>query len=184
MTSPTPKQTNRSESFWLAFEKFALVFSFSVNIVLLVAVLVLLGLLIPIKNQVARPIVDQVMGEIHRLGDTHIQTTVTVEDEIQVKFDLPLNQEVNVTTTAPVPLTTDAYFTLPGGGGYIRGTVSIELPANTTLPVLLNTTVPVDQKVPVKLSVPVDINLGDTDLKAVVDSFEELLQPIDDLLGE
>ena len=174
----------RSESFWLAFEKFALIFSFSMNVILLIVVLVLLGLLIPIKNQIAQPIMSQVMGELDRLGETHIKTTVVVEDEIQVKFDLPLNQEVNVTTTAPVPLTTDAFFTLPGGGGYIKGTVSIDIPADTTLPVLLNTTVPVDQMVPVKLSVPVDINLGDTDLQVVVDSFGELLEPIDIFLGK
>ena len=146
----------RSESFWLAFEKFALIFSFSMNVILLIVVLVLLGLLIPIKNQIAQPIMSQVMGELDRLGETHIKTTVVVEDEIQVKF----------------------------GGGYIKGTVSIDIPADTTLPVLLNTTVPVDQMVPVKLSVPVDINLGDTDLQVVVDSFGELLEPIDIFLGK
>lgn len=175
---------NRGEAFWLAFEKFALLFSFTVNVVLLIVVLVLVGLVLPLKNQVARPMMDQVMAEIDRLGNTHIQTTVTVEDEIRVKFDMPLNQEVTVTTTEPVPMTTGAYFVLPGGGGYIRGTVSIDLPADTTLPVMLNTTVPVDQMVPVKLSVPVDINLGDTDLKDSVDNFKALLEPIDNLLGE
>lgn len=178
------RTVNRSEAFWLAFERLALLFSFTVNVILIIVVLVMAGLLLPIKNQIARPLMDQVMGEIDRLGNTHIETTVTVEDEIQVKFDLPLNQEVNVTTTAPVPLTTAAYFVLPGGGGYIRGTVSIDLPADTTLPVLLNTTVPVDQMVPVKLEVPVDINLGNTDLKTSVDNFRALLEPIDDLLGE
>lgn len=178
------KPEKRTEAFWLAFERFALIFSFSMNVILLIVVLVLLGLLLPIKNQVARPMMSQVMGEIDRLGTTHIQTTVTVEDEIQVKFDLPLDQAVDVTTTAAVPITTDAYFTLPNGGGYIRGTVNIDLPADTKLPVRLNTTVPVDQMVPVKLTVPVDINLGDTDLKVSVDNFKALLEPIDAMLGE
>ncbi|UCC61631.1 MAG: hypothetical protein JSV36_12585 [Anaerolineae bacterium] len=178
------KPVIRGSSFWLAFERFALVFSFSMNVILLVVVLVLAGLLLPIKNYVARPIMDQVMAEIDQLGETHIKTTILVEDEIQVKFDLPLNQAVNVTTMAPVPIETAAFFTLPGGGGYIRGTVSIELPANTVLPVRLNTTVPVDQMVPVRMEVPVDINLGETDLKTSVDNFKALLEPIDNLLGK
>ena len=178
------KSENRGESFWLAFEKFALIFSFTMNIILLVVVLVLLGLLIPIKNQIARPMMDDVMSEIDRLGETHIKTTITVQDEIQVKFDLPLKQEVNVTTTEAVPLTTEAYFPLPGGGGYSRGTVSIDIPSGTTLPVLLDTTVPVDQMVPITMDVPVDIDLGDTDLKTSVDNFRILLEPIDSLLGE
>lgn len=175
---------NRSETYWMAFERFALLFSFIMNVILLIVVLVLVGLLLPIKNQVARPIMDKVMAEIDRLGSTHIQTTVVVEDEIRVKFDLPLQQKVTVTTTEPVPLTTEAHFILPGGGGYIKGTVSIDIPTDTDLPVLLDTTVPVDQMVPVKLEVPVDINLGDTDLKASVDNFRALLEPIDNLLGK
>jgi hypothetical protein len=172
------------EAFWMAFEKFALLFSFIVNVILLVVVLVLLGLVIPIRDFIARPIMNDVMAEIDRLGETHIETEITVEDEIQVKFDLPLSQEVTVTTTEPVPLTTNAFFTLPGGGGYIRGTVSLNLPAGTSLPVTLDTTVPVDQMVPVKMVVPVDINLGDTDLKKSVDNFKALLEPVDKMLGK
>jgi hypothetical protein len=178
------KSEKRREAFWLAFERFALLFSFCMNAILLIVVLVLAGLLLPIRNQVARPMMSRVMGEIDRLGNTHIQTTVTVKDEIQVKFNLPLEQDVDVTTTEAVPLTTQARFVLPGGGGYIVGTVSIDLPANTTLPVRLSTTVPVDQMVPVELSVPVDINLGDTDLKTSVDNFRDILEPIDAMLGE
>jgi hypothetical protein len=174
----------QGEAFWLAFERFALIFSFVMNVILLVVALVLLGLLLPIRDQIARPTMDKVMAELDSLGNTHIKTMIVVEDEIQVKFDLPLNQAVDVKTTAPVPLTTDAYFTLPGGGGYIRGTVNIELPADTTLPVTLNTTVPVDQMVPVRMEVPVDIDLGQTDLKKSVDNFRALLEPIDSLLGK
>ena len=178
------KSVIQGASLWLAFEKFALVFSFSVNVILLVVVLVLAGLLLPIRDYIARPIMDKVMVEIEQLGETHIKTTIVVEDEIQVKFDLPLNQAVNVTTLAPVPIETAASFTLPAGGGYIRGTVSLDLPTGTVMPVMLNTTIPVDQMVPVKLTVPVDINLGETDLKTSVDNFKALLEPIDNLLGE
>lgn len=178
------KSVIQGASFWLAFEKFALVFSFSVNVILLVVVLVLVGLLLPIRDYIARPIMDKVMTEIEQLGETHIETTIVVEDEIQVKFDLPLNQAVNVTTLAPVPIETAASFTLPAGGGYIRGTVSLDLPTGTVMPVMLNTTIPVDQMVPVKLTVPVDINLGETDLKTSVDNFKALLEPINNLLGE
>jgi hypothetical protein len=178
------KPAVQGSSFWLAFERFALIFSFCMNAILLLVVLVLLGLLLPIRDFVRSQYMDPVMAEIDRLGNTHIKTTVFVEDEIQVKFDLPLSQAVQVTTIAPVPLETEAFFTLPGGGGYIRGTVSLDLPEGTVLPVMLDTTVPVDQMVPVKLEVPVDINLGDTDLKASVDNFKALLVPLDDLLGE
>lgn len=178
------KPVVQSSSFWLAFERFALIFSFSMNVILLIVVLVLLGLLLPIRDHLARPTMDKVMAEIDRLGDTHIKTTVVVEDEIQVKFDLPLEQEVDVTTTGPVEIKNAADFYLPGGGGYIHGTVKMDLPAETTLPVRLKATVPVDQMVPVRMEVPVDINLGDTDLKETVDNFKALLEPVNALLGK
>jgi len=38
--------------------------------------------------------------------------------------------------------------------------------------------------VPVKMIVPVDIDLGDTDLKTSVDNFKALLEPIDTMLGK
>jgi len=174
----------RGETFWLAFEKFALLFSFVVNVILLIVVLVLLGMVIPIRDYIARPMMNNVMTEIDRLGETHIETEITVEDQIQVKFDLPLKQKVNVTTTEPVLIENNASFVLPGGGGYIRGRVSLYLPADTTLPVMLDTTVPVDQMVPITMTVPVDINLGDTDLKKSVDNFKALLEPVDSLLGK
>jgi hypothetical protein len=175
----------KSDAFWLAFERFALILSFIMNVGLIVLVLVLLGLLLPIRDLIARPTMDKLMAEINRLGTMHIKDEIPVENQmIRVKFDLPLSQEVNVTTTAPVPLTTQASFTLPGGGGYILGTVNIELPTNTVLPVMLDTTVPVDQMVPISMIVPVDIDLGKTDLKTVADNLKALLEPIDDLLGE
>lgn len=178
------RNVSQGEAFWLAFERLALVFSFTMSVVLLVVVLVLLGFLLPIRDQIARPTMDKVMAEIDRLGSTHIKTTIPVKDSIRVKFDLPLSQKVDVTTTEAIPLTTDAYFVLPGGGGYIQGTVSIELPANTTLPVQLNTTVPVDQEVPVEMDVDVDIDLAETDLKTSVDNFKALLKPVHQFLGE
>ncbi len=173
------------EAFWLAFERFALIFSFVMNVILLVVVLVLLGLLLPIRDLVARPTLDKVMAEIDRLGTMHIVDEIPVEGQkIRVKFDLPLKQEVNVTTTAPVPLNTQAQFVLPCGGGYIWGTVKLDLPVNTTLPVMLDTKVEVDQMVPITMTVPVDIDLGQTDLKLISDNFKALLAPVNTLLGE
>jgi hypothetical protein len=173
------------EAFWMAFEKFALLFSFIVNVILLVVVLVLLGLVIPIRDFIARPIMNDVMAEIDRLGTIHIVDDIPVENQkIGIKFDLPLKQDVKVTTIAPVPLETEAFFTLPGGGGYIRGTVSLDLPANTVLPVTLDATVPVSQMVPITMTVPVDIDLGKTDLKTSVDNFRALLEPVNKMLGK
>jgi hypothetical protein len=178
------KSGEQSEAFWVVFERFALLFSFTMNIILLIVVLVLVGLIVPVKNQIAQPVMDKMMAEIDRLGNAHIKTTIVVEDEIQVKFDLPLDKEIDVKTTDIVPMTSEAYFTLPNGGGYIRGTVNIDLPADTTLPVRLNTTVPVDQIVPVRLEVPVDIALADTDLKVSVDNFKALLAPLNSLVSD
>ena len=58
------KSVVQGSSFWLAFEKFALIFSFFMNGILLVVVLVLLGLLLPIRDYIARPTMDKVMAAL------------------------------------------------------------------------------------------------------------------------
>jgi hypothetical protein len=73
--------------------------------------------------------------------------------------------------------------TLPGGGGVINGTVSLNLPAGTELPVALNIVVPVDQTIPVELDVDVDIPLNETELGQPFGDLQAIFAPLDELLS-
>jgi hypothetical protein len=181
--------------FWRGFRNFAILFSFIVNFVLIIVLLVVLTLLFQIKTGIAEPLVNGLyasftgLNEARILTNINVKDTIVVRDTIPVKLNIPLQQNTVVTLTEPVNLNANANFTLPGGGGSIRGSVAITLPAGLNLPVALNLNVPVDSplpvelKVPIDLNVPVDIPLKDTQLNDVAVSLRNVVLPFVNLLN-
>jgi hypothetical protein len=164
----------RLKRFWNAFKNIAILFSFTVNFVLVIVVAVLLWNAIPalqtvfaLKNGLVEPLLDNLDAAFVGLGESEITTTIGVEDRIPIEFDLPLDQSLPidfplpidqntvVVLNEPVPLSLPARFNLPGGGGVINGTVSLSLPTGMRLPIRLSMVVPVTSTVPVRMTVPV-----------------------------
>ncbi|MBN1486736.1 MAG: hypothetical protein JW981_03780 [Anaerolineae bacterium] len=192
MTESLQPQSERK--FGAAFKNFAIIFSFVVNVILVLVLLVLVifpGLGFTIKANLVDPLVTDLDNAFMALAATTIETQVVVSDTIPVQFNLPLNQNTDVILTQAVPLQANATFFLPGGGGAINGTVSLNLPEGMKLPVSLSMDVPVDTTIPVVLNVPVEILLGKAgmqpavdQLRAVLDPVKVILQAIPDSTGE
>jgi hypothetical protein len=199
------EKTKDRELFWNAFKNVAIVFSFAVNIVLLI---VLLALLVPgvrtllvLRNGLLEPLVTDLDGAFISLGQATIDTTVRIDESIPINFTLPLNQSLPIDFELPidenttvyltqnVPIDAPATFTFPSTGGAISGRVRLALPAGMPLPVRLDLSVPVKQQVPVELKVPVsqevpiqmdvpvEITLGESGLDVVVGELRQALVP-------
>lgn len=169
---------------WQAFKTFAILFSFTINFILIIVLLLAAPLILPIVGQIAVPIVGGLNQSFVDMGEARIVRVIKVDDTIPISFVLPLNTETNVRITQPVPLSVPATMVLPAGGGVINGTVSLSLPAGTTLPVALNLEVPVDQEIPVQLDVAVDIPLNETELGQPFGDLQAIFTPLDDLLTD
>jgi hypothetical protein len=174
-----------------------IVFSFIVNIVLAVVVLVLGILLFSIKNSIAQPLIGGLHSSFVQMDNAHIVTTInvkdtiTVDDQLPVVFDLPLNQATVVTLTAPTTINGATIVQLNAGGLQLYNAVGdIVLPAGTGLPVQLSLVVPVSQTVPVvlnvpiNLNVPVDIALNQTDLHPPFTNLANIVGPYNALLEQ
>lgn len=196
----------RLKRFWGAFRNIAIVFSFVVNFVMVVALLVLavpgLRAAFALKVGLVEPLLSNLDAAFVGLGDSTIRTTIPIDQPTRIRFDLPLDQQLPidfplsieqdtvVTLNAPVPLTLPATFNLPGGGGSINGTVSLSLPPGTRLPIHLSMivpvsatipvrmTVPVDQDVPIQMDVPVSIRLGESGLDPAVEQLRAVFRPL------
>ncbi len=70
------------------------------------------------------------LGVRRTWGRSSITDTIKINQQVPVRFDLPLKQDTVVTTQSPVPISTQATFSL-GQFGSINGTVSLQLPAGT-----------------------------------------------------
>ncbi len=200
-------ERRRVRHFWSAFRDIAILFSFAVNFVL---VLVLLIVTLPaidtifyLKTDLVEPLLNNLDTAFLGLGEATIDTTVQIDEPIPIQFDLPLDQplpiyfdlaieqDTNVVLQQSVPLYgLPAQFNLPGGGGMINGSVSLALPAGLQLPVHLSMVVPVSKTIPVRLNVPVSetvpiqmivpvhITLGESGLDPVVNELRGALQPV------
>lgn len=168
---------------WQAFKTFAIIFSFVVNLVLVLVIFLALPLILPGVNGIAKPLVTGLSDSFVQMGEASIVRTISVDDEIPVVFNLPLQEQTDVVLQEAVPMSVPATFVLPAGGGTINGVVSLQLPAGTSLPVALDLTVPVSTTIPVSLDVGVDIPMQETELAVPFNTLRTLFQPLDAFLG-
>lgn len=168
---------------WQAFKSFAIFFSFTMNLILLVVLFIAAPLIIPIVAGIASPIVGGLNSSFEDMNNASIQRSIAVDDSLDIGFILPLDTTTNVVVVEDVPLQgVPAQFILPGGGGAINGQVYLSLPEGLSLPVHLDLEVPVSQTIPVQLDVAVDIPLAETELGQPFTKLQSLFAPLDALL--
>ncbi len=167
---------------WNAFKNIAIVFSFIVNFILVLVLLLTPKPLFMAKTQVAEPLLLDLDSAFAALGETNIVSTVYITDTMPVVFDLPLAQNTNVVLVSAVPLQAPATFVLPGGGGAIHGTVQLALPQGMALPVALNLMVPVSTTVPVIMQVPVEIPLAKAGMAPAIEQLRAVFSPVTGML--
>ena len=164
--------------FWGAFKNVAIIFSFTVNFILVLVLLLSPAPLFMTKTQIVEPLLNNLDTAFMGLGETVISQTVPVNTTMPISFTLLLQQDTNVILVAPVPLQAPATFYLPGGGGAINGTVSLNLPTGMTLPVNLNMEIPVSETIPVVIDVPVRLNLSEAGMQSAIEELRAVFSPI------
>jgi len=196
----------RLKRFWGAFKDVAILFSFIVNFVMVILLMVIsvpaLQTTFALKTGLLEPLLNDLDAAFVGLGEASIDATINIDEQLPIQFDLPLDetlpvqfdlvlrQHTSVVLQQPVPLYgLPAQFNLPGGGGVINGNVSLSLPAGLQLPVSLDLVVPVSQTIPVhmlvpvsqtipvRMEVPVHIPLGESGLDPVVYDLRSAIRP-------
>jgi hypothetical protein len=178
---PAKRATRGSSGFgplWNAFKNIAILFSFIVNIILVLVLLLTPEPVFMAKSQVAEPLLLDLDSAFAALGETRIESTVYITDTMPVVFDLPLAQNTQVVLVEPVPIQAPATFVWPAGGGAIHGTVQLVLPQGLILPVSLNLMVPVSTTVPVVMQVPVEIPLAEAGMAPAIEQLRAVFSPL------
>jgi hypothetical protein len=185
---PSIRFTSGKLKFLPAFWTIASVFSFAVNLVLLI-VLALILQNFHILGVTLTKLPDHLLGGLYtnfvKMDQAHIRTVIPVSKEIPVQFTLNVSGSTNVTLSEDVVITGALVTVNTGGLNINRARADIILPQGTVLPIFIqNLVVPVDQKVLAELDVAVDIPLNQTELhepfvglRRVVEPFYCLLNP-------
>ncbi len=160
------------------FKLFMIVFSFVVNVVLVVVVAVLLLSIFDLKREVAVPLVGGLHSSFVGLDEATIDYTIPVRDSIPVVLNIPLQTDTIVTLTQPVPISVAATINLPGVGTLNNAQVNLQLPAGLQLPVHLDLNVPVNQSLDVELDVRAVIPIRETQLHDALENLQLLFEPL------
>ncbi len=188
-----PREPRRFQ-FLPVFWTVASVMSFTVNIVLLVALVIAFLKLkqIPIVAQslkqpssvpaLATNISSGLLGGLYtnfvKMDEANIRTSIHVEKDIPVQFTLNVSGPTNVTLSQAVTIHGALVTVNTGGLNIVNARATIVLPKDTLLPINIeNLVVPVDQKVPAVLDVPVDIPLSQTELHEPFVGLQKVVEP-------
>ena len=173
------------------FWTIASIISLLVNFGLVIALLVVIRLLggtqaaVSLVQNQATGLLGGLYNNFVKMDAASIRTNIHVEKEIPVQFTLNVSGPTDVVLSSDVVITGALVTVNTGGLNINRAHADIVLPAGTVLPIQIQSlAVPVDQKVPAVLDVPVDIPLNQTDLhepfvglQKVVEPYYCLLQP-------
>ncbi|MFQ3567134.1 MAG: hypothetical protein SNJ59_09035 [Aggregatilineales bacterium] len=157
---------------------FMILFSFVVNLILLIVVVVLALTLFDIKNNIVTPLVTGLHSSFVGLNEATIDWTIPVRDSVPIQLNIPLAANTVVSLTEAVPLTVRSNIILPGVGELNNVIVQLELPEGLALPVALNLNVPVSETLDIALDVRAVIPVGDTQLHDPIENLRLTFEPI------
>lgn len=176
--------------------------SFLLNIVLITIVLFLVVFVLQWRNQLlqtttgvqgfARGNVAELRDVVTQLQEAHIRTVIPLDQPLPLKgagVVVPVNQETVVTLQEPVPLSlSNADIDLGNGNRLRANNINLVLPQGTPLKIALTMDIPLDDvTIPIKLNVPVDIAMKDTELapqfRRLGNIVDRLARPAAPLLG-
>ena len=136
--------------------------------------------------------VAELRDVVQQLQAAHIKTTIPLNQPLPLKglgVVVPVSQSPTVTLVDPVELNLDGADINLGAGNQLHAqNIHIVLPSGTPLKIKLDMQIPLDDvTIPIKLSVPVDIAMADTELapqfRRLGNVVDRLVYPAKDLLG-
>ena len=125
----------------------------------------------------ARHTVSEALGAVKGIEGATIRAHAPIDQQVPLQAEVSIEKNTVVTTRAPIPIVAPARITLPGGGGNLNATIALKLPAGLELPVHLALTAPATGTLPVKLDVPINIAVKDTELAGPFARLRRLLEP-------
>ena len=198
---PPPKLENRIKEihvsprvkrfFWQgkllpAFWTVASVVSLFVNLVLIIVLISLGKQLFEFKKLIEGQLIGGLYDNFVLMDKAHIITDINVAASIPIQFDLPVSTNTTVILTKDIKIPNTWVALNTAGQGInlsINAPADITLPEGTPLDIQLTMMVPVSTTVPVSLPVHVDIPLNQTELHQPFTGLQSVVRPYRDYLG-
>jgi hypothetical protein len=172
----------RGETTHRAYWDIAATISLIVNAILIGLLIVMAGQIKNLKTTMNN-LLGGLYGNFVKMDDASINTTILVDAQIPLDFNLPVSQNTEVVLTQDVSIPR-AHVVINTGGLAIDAQANVTLPAGTALPIALNLNIPVQSTIPISLQVPVSIPLSRTELHDPFSGLQTTLRPLYCLLNK
>lgn len=183
-TDRKPGRLGRLKGVGPAFWTFASILSLIVNVILIAVLIVLGSQVFSLKRMLSDQLIGGLYQNFQLMDEARITASIPVDASVPAKFKLPLDTETTVVLSQDTRIDGARVSLVTGGLSINNAPADIVLPAGTRLPIFLKLSVPVNQKIPVKLNVDVDIPLNQTDLHEPFVGLQGVVQPYYQLLNE
>ena len=166
---PTRETTHRA--FWDVASTFSLI----VNVILVGLLIVMATQIKNLKttvnalNAIGNNALGGLYGNFVKMDQASINTTIAVDAQIPLNFNLPVSQSTTVVLTNDVAIP-NAHVVINTGGLAINSLARVTLPAGLTIPV--------QSSIPISLQVPLSIPLNQTDLHAPFTGLQTTIRPL------
>jgi hypothetical protein len=147
-----------------------------VNAILVGVLFIMYGQINNLKTTV-NSLLGGLYGNFVKMDQASINTTILVNAQIPLDFNLPVSQNTQVVLTSDVSIP-KAHVVINTGVLNINAQASVTLPAGTNLPIALNLNIPVQSTIPVSLQVPVSIPLNQSELHEPFTGLQTSLRPL------
>jgi len=138
-----------------------------------------------VARSAARQAITDSIAAIDQFEQSTISTSVKIDDTIVIDTDLPVDESFPVEIKDSFPI--DTVLAVPVDAGLL-GTLHLNVPIKTTIPVDVKPTVSINQTfhvkapVPLKLDVPIQVQIATTGLGPALDGIKARLQALADRL--
>ncbi len=179
-SKPTPKAPRFK--FLPAFWTIASIMSFTVNIILLIALLLTIQTLksFPTVPAMASNELSSFLGGLYtnfvKMDQATIASTIPVDAVIPLNIVVPVQATTRITLAESVVIP-NAHVRINTGALNINADAVVTLPANTPLMVNLDFPLTVQNSIPIHLDVPVNIPLNQTQLHEPFVGLQKVVEP-------
>ena len=165
-----------------AYWDVAATFSLIVNAIL-VGLLIVMAVQMKNLKTTMNNLLGGLYGNFVKMDQASINTTILVNAQIPLDFNLPVSQNTEVVLTRDVNIP-GAHVVINTGVLNINADANVTLPAGTALPIALNLNIPVQSTIPISLQVPVSIPLSQSELHEPFTGLQTTLRPLYCLLNK
>lgn len=150
---------------------------------------ILIGLLIILAGQARnlKATMNNLLGGFYgnfvKMDQASINTTIQVNAQIPLNFDLPISQNAQMVLAQDVGIP-EAHLVIHTGIINLNSRANVTIPAGTSLPVTINTVIPVQTIIPINLLVPVNIPLNQTGLHEPITGLQASLRSLNCMLDK